>query len=78
MISVYKQICFKITNPDLIDEGEEGRIYGGIGEYVDIDGEDILIQVICGCCGSIFVPKDIEVLEVYNHWVDLTDTIIGD
>ena len=74
---MYKQICFKITNPDLIDEGEEGRIYGGIGVYfIDFDNNE-LVEVICGCCGSVFEPEDIEVLEVYHNWADLTDTIKG-
>ena len=74
---MYYQIRFKITNPDLIDNGEEDKIYGGIGEYVNICGEDILIKVICGCCGSVFEPEDIEVLDKYDSWMDLIETIIG-
>lgn len=74
---MYYQIRFKVTNPDLIDNGEEDKIYGGIGEYVKICDKEILIMVICGCCGSVFEPEDIEVLEKYDSWMDLTETIIG-
>lgn len=74
---MYKQICFKITNPDLIDEGEEGRFYGGIGVYIEDDDDEELVEVICGCCGSVFDLDDIEVVEVYHNWIDLTDTIKG-
>ena len=74
---MYYQIRFKITNPNIIYDGEEDKFFGGIGEYVKICGEDILIKVICGCCGSVLEPEDVEVLEKYDSWMDLTETIIG-
>lgn len=77
MISVYYQIRFKIINPSIMDPDEENNIHGGIGEYINICGEDILIKVICGCCGSVLEPEDIEVLDKYDSWMDLTETIIG-
>ena len=32
---------------------------------------------ICGCCGSIFKPEDIEVIEEFE-WIDIQDAIRGD
>lgn len=49
----------------------DGVILGGIL----IEDEEI---VICGCCGVIFEVEEIEIVEVYNYWVDLSSDIIGD
>lgn len=65
-----KQVRFRIVNDDI---GATDEILGGIGIY----DEDTLINVICGCCGGMFEPEDVEILEIYNSWVDLVDTIIG-
>ena len=34
--------------------------------------------IICGCCGNIFEKDAVEILEIYDTWVDLSPTIIGD
>lgn len=73
---MFHQIRFKVIAPDLMDEGE--NIFGGIGEYAEIENEEILIRVICGCCGGTFEPNEIEVLDKYDTWIDLTETIVGD
>lgn len=49
----------------------EGEVHGGI--LVEDEG-----IVICGCCGGIFEVKEIEIVEKYGYWVDLTEFIIGD
>lgn len=48
-------------------------VYGGI--YVkDTNNE----YVICGCCGHIFPMDEIEIIEQYDNWVDLSNEIVGD
>ena len=49
---------------------EENNVYGGI--LMD-DG-----NVICACCGGVFEPEDIEIVEEYDVWVDFTESILGD
>lgn len=34
--------------------------------------------IICGCCGGTFAKDEVEILEIYNDWVDLSPEIIGD
>lgn len=72
---MYQQVKFEVINPDLINEDEE-NIFGGIAIIGDSDGT--ITNVICGCCGGVFEPEDIKILERYDRWVDLTETIIGD
>lgn len=70
-----KQVRFRIINDDI---GATDEILGGIGIYEEYPHHnEILVNVICGCCGSIFEPEDIEILEIYENWVNLVDTIIG-
>lgn len=68
---MYQQVKFEVINPD---SGE--NVFGGIAIVNDRD--KTITNVICGCCGSVFGPEDIRILERYNNWVDLTETIIGD
>ena len=53
---------------------ESGCVLGGIL----IDNT----KLICGCCGSVFdlteEDCDVELIEIYDWWVDLTETIVGD
>ena len=51
-----QQVRFEIMNGDV---GEIGEVLGGIAVY---DG-DTLINVICGCCGGVFEPEDVKILE---------------
>ena len=48
----------------------EDNIFGGI---LTDDG-----NIICGECGGLLEPEDFEIIEIYDFWVDLSDTIIGD
>lgn len=35
-------------------------------------------HIICGCCGGIFEPEKVNILERYSNWCDLCDDIMGD
>ena len=44
-------------------------------------------NIICGCCGAIMAPDEYDgtdedapfiIVDVYDHWVDISDAIIGD
>ena len=43
-------------------------------------------EIICGCCGGVFeirdvrenAPKGIDAIVPYEHWIDLTNEIVGD
>ena len=49
---------------------DDGVILGGI--LIDDN------TIICGCCGGTFERDEVEILEIYDTWVDLSSTIIGD
>ena len=34
-------------------------------------------KIICGCCGGLFEPKDVEIIRKYAYWVDLSEEIKG-
>jgi len=70
-----QQVKFEVINPDLIDPDDDTTIFGGIALIGD---NGVITNVICGCCGSMFEPEDIKILERYDYWVDLTEIIIGD
>jgi len=72
---MYQQVKFEIINPDFINE-DEGNIFGGIAIIGDSKGT--IINVICGCCGGVFEPTDVKILERYDDWMDLTKAIVGD
>lgn len=70
-----KQVKFRIVNEDV---GATDEILGGIGIYEeDANHDEILVNVICGCCGDMFEPEDVKILEEYRLWRDLVDIIIG-
>lgn len=52
----------------------KGQTLGGI--YCNFDNGDNYI--ICGCCGGIIDPQRVEMLTIYDYWVDLSEEIIGD
>ncbi len=32
--------------------------------------------IICGCCGGVFeVNEDIEILQIYDEWIDISNSI---
>ena len=50
-----------------------------IGENIEIGG--ILLDdgnIVCGCCGSLFEPEDVEIIREYENWIDLSEEIKGD
>lgn len=61
-----RQIKFRDIN------GDGFGILGGI----QLDNGDI----ICGCCGGIFEADDpdIEIIEVFDSWVSISDEIMGE
>lgn len=63
---MWKQVQFK--DPD-------GKILGGIAFY---ERNHNLKEVICGCCGCTFDPNEVEIIQVYENWINLSDEIIGD
>ena len=71
-----RQVKFRIIDSSI---GDTTEILGGIGIYEDEDDQNDgrLINVICGCCGSMLEPEDVEILEQYHSWVDICDAIIG-
>ena len=49
-----------------------------IGEDIEIGG--ILLDngnIICGCCGGLFEPEDVEIIREYENWIDLSEEIKG-
>ena len=49
-----------------------------IGEDIEIGG--ILLNngnIICGCCGGLFEPEDVEIIREYENWIDLSEEIKG-
>lgn len=72
---MYQQVKFEVINPDLINDEEDEKYFGGIA-LIDDDGA--ITNVICGCCGSVFEPEDIKILERYDEWMDLTEAIVGE
>lgn len=67
-----KQVRFLFKDHSWI-RGEE--IWGGIGIYND---DDSLVNIICGCCGEMFEPDEVVVVEELEHWVDINEEIIGE
>ena len=58
-----------------------GEIYGGIGLFeLCEDWVENLRYIICGCCGAYIDMADcvsIEIIEIYNTWIDISNDIIG-
>ena len=53
-------------------EGDDTNL-GGI---LVKDGEKSF--VICGCCGGVIRMDEIEKIQEYEDWVDISDEIIGE
>ena len=50
-----------------------------VGEDIEIGG--ILLDdgnIVCGCCGRLFEPGDVEIIREYENWIDLSEEIKGD
>lgn len=59
---MYRQIKFKDF---------DGVVLGGI-----LDEEHNII--ICGCCGGTFELDEVEIIEYYKDWVNISYEIIGE
>lgn len=46
------------------------------GFLCDFDNGDKYI--ICGCCGGIFDLNEVEILEIYDNWINLSHEITGE
>lgn len=68
---MYRQVKFKIIDPYIGDP----EILGGIAQ---IDDNNNIVSVICGCCGGVFEPTEVKILRIYHNWVDLCDSITGE
>ena len=66
-----KQVKFRALS-DTIESTKDS--IGGIGIY---NGWGQLQYVICGCCGGIFEPKEVEIVRGLE-WVPLSAEIIGE
>ena len=65
---ITKQVCFRA-------EGEDAY-FGGVlvsKGKVPTDGDFI----ICGCCGGIYHMDEVEEMEPYENWVNISDEIMG-
>ncbi len=64
---VTKQVRFR--------DKENDEILGGI-----LCEDGVCDYIICGCCGGIVEADDpdIEILEVYKTWCDISESITGD
>ena len=54
-----KQVLFKGDHSDGVQAGI--RLENGF--------------VICACCGGVFEPDEIEILHVFDYWVDFSEWI---
>lgn len=67
-----KQVIFRCPNADTIES--QKKAIGGIAIY---DVYDNLQGVICGCCGGIFKPSEMEIVRKLE-WVPISQEIIGE
>lgn len=67
----FKQVKFHCPDADTI-EGRKDEL-GGIAAYEN----DKLQYVICGCCGGIFEPDDVEILRKLE-WLPISEEILGE
>ena len=35
-------------------------------------------KIICGCCGGIFQLDELEWMQVYQDWIDISEAIVGE
>lgn len=61
---ICKQIAF-------MPEGEEA-VQGGI-----LCEDSSQSFIICGCCGGIYEPDEVEIIERFEDWIDIEADIRG-
>ena len=66
-----EQVKFRCPNSDTIESKKDAL--GGIAIYEGYK----LKGVVCGCCGGLFEPEEIEIIEELP-WVPISDEIIGE
>ena len=57
------------------DDGYDNSVHGGIAVY---DVNNKLEYVICGCCGSVFYPGRVRIIESMEWLFDISEGILGD
>ena len=71
------EMCRQVRFRIIADENKH-EILGGIGIYGYDDNQELyLVNVICGHCGVMFEPDEVEILEVYKYWTNISEEIIG-
>lgn len=70
---IVKQVIFRCPNTDVVESTKEEL--GGIALYEGLNEE--LQSVICGCCGGIFEPDDVEIIRKLE-WLSISQEIIGE
>ena len=69
-----KQVKFRCPNVDTVERKQDAL--GGIAVY-ESELDKTPQYVICGCCGGLFVPEDIEIVRVLE-WIPISEAIIGE
>ena len=69
-----KQVKFRCPNVDTVERKQDA--IGGIAVYEN-ELDKTPQYVICGCCGGLFVPEDIEIVRVLE-WIPISEAIIGE
>lgn len=71
---VIKQVEFRCPDADIIENRKD--VLGGIAVYED-ELDKTPQYIICGCCGGLFEPEDVEIIRVLE-WLPISDEIIGE
>lgn len=66
-----RQVKFRCPAADVVESTKE--VLGGIAIY---DGFK-LQGVICGCCGGVFEPDEVEIIRKME-WLPISKEIIGE
>ena len=67
----YVQVTFTQPTNDCVDSDKP---FGGIARYE----HNRLIHVICGCCGNVYSPDDVQIIRKFDDWLPISEEIIGE
>jgi hypothetical protein len=62
----FEQVKFRFC------DDKQGAEFGGIAVYKYYE----LVGVICGCCGLWYPAKDVQILDQYSIWLDISTPIV--
>ena len=71
---VIKQVKFRCPDADTVESRKHAL--GGIAVY-KYDSDSDPEYVICGCCGGIFEPDDVEIIRTLS-WIPISEEILGE